>query len=106
MVGGQRFFKQLALLGIHALGLGIKLPGLEAAQLKHDALDPGVLELDGLRLRVDLSALLSDVLKHASGQLGSGSGAQTDKVLGLKLVHVEHVCIVQNPHKNVNWDIL
>jgi hypothetical protein len=42
------------------------------------------------------------VCQHAGGQLGSGSGAQTDKVLGLKLVHAEHVCIVLNPHKHVN----
>ena len=97
------------MLGIHALGLGIELPGLEAAQLKHDALDPGVLELDGLRLRVDLltllgnlSALLTKLSQHAGGQLGGASGAQTDEVLGLKLVHAEHVCIVQNQHKNVN----
>ena len=40
--------------------------------------------------------------KHLCGQLGSGSGAQTDKVLGLKFVHAEHVCIVLNPHKHVN----
>jgi hypothetical protein len=42
------------------------------------------------------------MLKHASGQLGSSSGTQTDEVLGFEFMHVEHVCIVQIPHKNVN----
>lgn len=67
LIGGQCFFKQLALLGIHAFGLGAKAPGLEAAQLKHDACDLGILELDGLRLRFDLSALRSNVCQHAGG---------------------------------------
>jgi len=60
------------------------------------------LRVDLLTLLGNLSALLSDVLKHLCGQLGSGSGTQTDKVLGLKLVHAAHVCIVLNPHKHVN----
>ncbi len=47
-------------------------------------------------------ALLADVLEYLGGQFGSGAGAQTNKVLGLKFMHVEHVGIVQNPHKNVN----
>ena len=108
-VSCQCFFKQLALLGIHALGLGIKAPGLQAAQLKHDALNLGILELDGLGLCFDLLTLLSnmlalvtDVLEYLGGQFGSGTGAQTNKVLGLKFMHVEHVGIVRNPHKNVN----
>lgn len=50
LVGRQRFFKQLALLGIHALGLGSKLPSLEAAQLKGDAGDLGTPELNSLCL--------------------------------------------------------
>jgi hypothetical protein len=50
LVGCQRFFKQLALLGIHAFGLGAEAPGLEAAQLKGDAGDLGIPELDGLGL--------------------------------------------------------
>jgi hypothetical protein len=62
LIGCQRFFKQLALLGIHALGLCIKAPRLQTAQLKHDAVDLGVLELDGLRLRFDLLTLLSNML--------------------------------------------
>jgi hypothetical protein len=58
--------------------------------------------LDGLRLRVDLSALLSDVLNHLSGQLGGASWAQTDEVLGFEFMQVEHVGIVQNPNKKEN----
>ena len=50
LVGRHRFFKQLALLGIHAFGLGSKLPGLQAAQLKGDACDLGIPERDGLGL--------------------------------------------------------
>ena len=50
LVSSYRFFKQLALLGIHAFGLGSKLPGLQAAQLKGDACDPGIPERDGLGL--------------------------------------------------------
>ena len=79
-----------------------KAPGLEAAQLKHDACDPGILELDGLRLRFDLSALRSNVCQHAGGQFGSGGRAQADKVFGAELVHAGHACIVQNPHANEN----
>ena len=48
LVGSHRFFKQLALLGIHAFGLGRKLPGFEAAQLKGDAGDLGIPELNSL----------------------------------------------------------
>jgi hypothetical protein len=50
----------------------------------------------------NLLALLPDMLKHASGQLGSSSGTQTDEVLGFEFMHVEHVCIVQNPNKKEN----
>jgi hypothetical protein len=50
----------------------------------------------------NMLALLADVLEYLGGQFGSGAGAQTNKVLGLKFMHVEHVGIVQNPHKNVN----
>ena len=53
LVGRHCFLKQLALLGIHAFGLGRKLPGLQAAQLKGDAGDLGIPELDGLGLRFD-----------------------------------------------------
>jgi hypothetical protein len=42
------------------------------------------------------------VLKYLCGQFGNGGRTQTDKVLGLKFMHVEHVCIVQNPHNNAN----
>jgi len=50
LVGGKSLFKQLALLCIHAFGLGRELTGLEAAQLKGDAGDLGIPELDGLGL--------------------------------------------------------
>ena len=50
LVGRHRFFKQLALFGIHTFGPGRKLPGLEAAQLKGDAGNLGIPELDGLGL--------------------------------------------------------
>jgi hypothetical protein len=60
------------------------------------------LRVDLLALMGNLLALLPDMLKHLCGQLGSGSGAQTDKVLGLKLIHAEHVGIVLNPHRHVN----
>jgi hypothetical protein len=53
LVSGQGFFEQLSLLCIHAFGLGGKAPGLQARQIKHDALDLDVTELDGLRLRGD-----------------------------------------------------
>jgi hypothetical protein len=50
--------------------------------------------------RLDL--VYKSLLKHASGQLGSSSGTQTDEVLGLEFMHVEHVGIVQNPNKKEN----
>jgi hypothetical protein len=48
------FFEDAALLGVHALDLGTEFPGLQARQLKCEALDLGVAPLDGLRLGVDL----------------------------------------------------
>ena len=102
LVGSKSFLKQLALLSIHAFGLGSKLPGLEAAQLKGDAGDLGISELNSLGLRFDLPALLTNVCQHAGGQFGSGGRAQTNKILGLKLIYAEHVCIVQDPNKKEN----
>ncbi|CAM3853920.1 hypothetical protein POHY109586_24145 [Polaromonas hydrogenivorans] len=102
LVGRQRFFKQLALLGIHALGLGIKSPSLQAAQLKQDALDTRFLELDGLGLRVNLLALLANVLEDLGRQRCSGLRAQTDEVLSAEGVHVEHAVIVQKAHSDWN----
>jgi hypothetical protein len=46
LVLGQRILEHLALLGVHRLGLGTKLPRLQPRQLERDALDLGVLELD------------------------------------------------------------
>jgi hypothetical protein len=60
------------------------------------------LRVDVLALLGNLLALLPDMLKHASGQLGSSSGTQTDEVLGAEFMHVEHVGIVQNPNKKEN----
>ena len=40
LVFGQRVFEDLALLGVHALGLGTEAPGLVAGQLKGQLLHP------------------------------------------------------------------
>jgi len=61
LISGQCLLEDGALLGVHALGLGAKLPGLQARELKRDALDLGVSPLDGLRIRVDPSSLRSNV---------------------------------------------
>ena len=103
LVSGQRFLEQLALLGAHALGPGAKTPGLQARELVRDALNLDVAQLDGVRLEVDLLALLADVsalfrnvAKHLCCHFGQCIKAQTLQVLGFEFVHVEHVCIVQN----------
>ena len=70
LVGGQRLLEQLALLGVHALGLGRELPRLQPRQLERDALDLDVAELDGLRLGCNLLALPADVLEHLLGHFG------------------------------------
>lgn len=62
----------------------------------------GILEQNCLRLGVNLSALVSHVRKHLGGQLRKGIGAQTGKVLGTEFMHVEHVCIVQKMHEQMN----
>ncbi len=105
LVGGQRLLEQLALLGVHAFGLGRELPCLQARQLEGDALELGVLEFDGLvalgdllALPVDSTALLADVLEHLCGHLGQRTRAQTLQVLGFEFVHVEHARIVQSQH--------
>ena len=61
LVSGQCLFKEGALLGTHALGLGTKLPGLESGQLEGDALNLGVAPLDGLGISVDAFGLFSNV---------------------------------------------
>jgi len=50
LVGGTRLLEDVTLLGVHALGPGAELPGLEPRQLERDALDLRVSPLDGLRL--------------------------------------------------------
>ena len=97
-VGGQCFLEELALLGVHGLGLGRELPGLQARQLEGDALNLHVAELDGLRLGCDLLALLADALEHLCSHFGQRTRAQTVQVLGFEFMHVEHVRIVQSQH--------
>jgi hypothetical protein len=84
LVGGTGLFEQRALLGVHGFGLGTELPGLESGELERDALDLRIAPLDGLGLRVDalalltdvsvalvkLLALLSDALEHLLGRSG------------------------------------
>ena len=48
--GGEGLLEDLALLGVHALGLGAEPPGLQPGELERDALDLGVAPLDGLGL--------------------------------------------------------
>ena len=100
LIGRQRLFEQLPLLGVHALGLGTEAPGLQAGQLKRDALDLDVTKLDGLRLRGDELALLADVLQQRGRNFSQCTGAQTLQVLGFEFVHVEHAPIVQNKRSN------
>jgi hypothetical protein len=45
LVGGQRFFEQLSVLGVHALGSGGKAPSLQACKLVRDALNLDVANL-------------------------------------------------------------
>ena len=61
LVGSPRLIEQRALLGVHGLGLGAELPGLQPGELERDALDLRVAPLDGLGLRVDALALIADV---------------------------------------------
>src|SRR6478735_660657 len=84
MVGGEGLFEDLALLGVHALGLGTEPPGLQPGELERDALDLGVAPLDAARLRVDplvlridVLGLLADVGQHLRCQLGQFSGAES-----------------------------
>ena len=75
LVGRTRLLEDAALLGVHALGPGAELPGIEPRQLEREALDLRVASLDGLGLRVDALAqridvlgLLGDVGQHLRGQ--------------------------------------
>jgi len=98
LVGSTGLFEERALLGVHGFGLGAELPGLEAGQLECDAPGLGVAPLDGLGLRVDALALLADVFallsdmsQHLLGQRSQCTRAQTAKVLGFEIAHIEHV---------------
>ena len=89
LVSGTGLIEERALLGVHGLGLGAKLPGLEPSQLERDALDFGVPPLDGLGLRVDALALLVDVFalltdmgQHLRGHPGQIGEIKRQKVLG------------------------
>ena len=84
LIFGESVLEHLALLGVHALGLGAEPPGLLAAQLERDPFDFHVLELDRLRLTCDLFvalvellalladelALLADASQHLRGNFG------------------------------------
>ena len=98
LVGGPRLLEQLALLGVHAFGLGRELPCLQARQLEGDALELGVLEFDGSVALGNLLALLADALEHLCGHLSQRTRAQTVQVLGFEFVHIEHARIVQSEH--------
>ena len=110
LVGGQRLLEDLALLGVHAFGLGTELPGLQPGELERDALDLGVAPLDGLGLAVDalvlladVSALLTDVEQHLRCECGQFDAAQGFEVGGFDRMHVEHVAIVQTPASSRHW---
>ena len=84
LVGGEGLLEDIALLGVHALGLGTVPPGLELGELERDALDLRVAPLDALGLRVDpfvqrvdVLGLLPDVGQHLRCQLGQFSGAES-----------------------------
>jgi hypothetical protein len=62
LIGGQRLLEERALLGVHALGLGTELPGLQPCQLERDALDLRVAPLDSLGIGVDARGLRGNVL--------------------------------------------
>lgn len=101
LIGRQRLFEDLALLRVHALGLGAELPRLQPRELERDALDLRVAPLDRLRLRVDtlalfanVLALLCDVSQHSRRRLGQFDGTQGLEVLGLHRMHIEHAGIV------------
>ena len=84
LVFGECLFEHLALLGVHAFGLGTEPVGLQATELERDPFDLHVLELDRLRLLGDLFvplvkllalladelALLTDARQHLRGNFG------------------------------------
>jgi hypothetical protein len=62
LIGRQCLLEDGALLGVHALGLGTKLPGLQSGQLERDAFDLGVAPLDGMGVGVDAFGLRGNML--------------------------------------------
>ena len=110
LIFGEGLLEHLALLGVHAFGLGTEPPGLQACQLERDPLDLHVLELDRLRLACDLFvalvellallvdelALLTDASQHLRGNIGQRTGAQTSEVLCVESLQIEHARIVQS----------
>src|SRR5207245_8679017 len=61
LIRGQRFLEDLALFGVHALGLRAESPRLQSCALEGDLLDLCIAPLDGLRRRITLLALLAAV---------------------------------------------
>ena len=103
LVSGQRLLEDVALLGVHGLGLGTELPGLQPRQLEGDALDLCVTPLDGLRLRFDplvlfanVFALLANVGQHFRCNDGQFASAERLDILSCDRMYIEHAAIVQN----------
>jgi hypothetical protein len=77
LVRGQRLLEDLALLGVHALGLRAESPRLQSREFEGDLLDFRIAPLDGLRRRIKLLALLTNAAvllrnmgKHLRRKLG------------------------------------
>ncbi len=102
-VGGEGLLEDIALLGVHALGLGAEPSSLQLGQLERDALDLGVAPLDTLGLRahprvqrVDVLGLLGDVLglrgdvgQHLRGQPRQFGRAQTLQIFGFGQLRIQ-----------------
>ena len=95
LVGGKGLLEDIALLGVHALGLGAEAPGLELGQLKCDALDLRVAPLDALGLRFDVLGLLRNMGEHLLGQRRQLGRVQSLEILGFGQLRIEHVGIVR-----------
>ena len=110
LVGGERLLEDVALLGVHGLGLGAELPGPQPRELEGDALDLRVAPLDGLRLGVDppvllanvfalfanVFALLANVGQHLRCHYRQFASAERLDILGCDHMHIEHAAIVQS----------
>lgn len=91
---GQRVLEHLALLSVHRLCLGTKLPRLQPRQLEGDALDLGVLEADLAVATGQQFVLGGQLCQQRRGQLNYGILAQALEVLGLEGARIEHAGIV------------